>query len=71
MFSLKVLNFYAKRKTAGTPNLQAVIVNGQTHSTACLRIVSVTERVDQCFPESNRREEGFIYALEKPGFDSS
>jgi hypothetical protein len=71
MLKLQILNFHAKRKTAGTPNLQAVIVNGQTHCTACLRIVPMTERVDQCFPQSNRREEWLVYALKKPGFDSA
>ena len=71
MFSLQILNFHAERKTDGTPNLQAVIVNGQTHWTACLRIVPVTERVDHCFPQSNRQEEGFVIALKKPGFDSA
>jgi len=71
MLKLQLFNLHSKGKVAGTPDLQTVIVNGKTHCTAFLRIVPMTERVDQCFPQSNRREEGLVYALKKPGFDSA
>jgi len=71
MLPLKTLNLHAERKFPGTPYLKAIIVDCHAHCPTCLGVIPMTEGIDQCFAQRDRRKERLINTLEQPGFDTA
>jgi hypothetical protein len=64
MLPLQVLDFDARGKAPGTPNLKAVIVNCHTDGSSSLGVVPVAECINQRFTQRDRRKKRLIHALE-------
>lgn len=71
MFLLQIFNLHAKGQSAGTPDFKTVIVDCQAHCSTCLSVVPMTECIDQCFPQCNRRKERLIDTFKQPGLNTA
>jgi hypothetical protein len=71
MLPLEILNLHAERKFPGTPNLKAIIVNCHAHCPTRLSVIPMTEGIDQCFAQRDRRKERLINTLEHPRFNAA
>jgi hypothetical protein len=71
LLPLQILDLHAERKFPGTPYLKAIIVDCHARCSACLGVIPVTERIDQCFAQRYRRKERLIDTLEQTWFDAA